>query len=481
MENYHEQLKVKAEAFHSKTKERSDSLMNYFVIGYFVVGIILANFYGTWLIAFVLGGISLLSFYSVKLLLPNYSLYQYVLSAILGIFMAQFIYQSHGMFEMYFFTFIGSAILVTYQKWTLQIPILIVVVLHHVFSSYLKVSGIDGIYFTSHANFETKSFIIHILSTTIIFFICGLWAYQMKKSNARYISQALQLIELQKEAQLSNERKIHADVLKKLNISLESNARELSRSNDELEKFAYIASHDLQEPLRMITAFLELLQERYEPVIDEKGKQYIHFASDGALRMKQLILDLLEYSKVGKTEDKLEDIDLTEMVNEITALSHRQINELQANVTFDGLPNINAFKAPIRQVFQNLISNALKYQRNGGAPIINITCKEVGDYWQFAVADNGIGINNCHFEQIFVIFKRLHARSEFGGTGIGLAVTKKIVEFMGGKIWVESELGIGSVFNFTLPKHKNQSIRSTIANKKRNEKINQTGYIQNFN
>ncbi|MDQ7949677.1 MAG: ATP-binding protein [Pedobacter sp.] len=446
------QISINTEDFHSKTKERSDELMNYFLVGYFIVGLVLANFYGTWIIAIGLGGLLIAAFYAVKLFFPHTVFYQYVLSAILGVFMAQFIYQMHGMFEMHFFAFIGSVVLITYQKWTLQIPILIVVIVHHATFSYLHNMGIGSLYFISSDYFKPQTFIIYVVLTTIIFFICGLWGYQLKKMNERYISQTLLLIELQREAQLSNERKIHADVLKKLNSSLETKARELSRSNDELEQFAYVASHDLQEPLRMITSFLSLLQERYDSIIDDEGRQYIHFATDGAQRMRQIINDLLEFSRVGRAEDKLEQVDIQKMVTGITVLFKQRIAELNAQVKFDGLPVLQVYKAPIRQVFHNLISNALKYHSKGTVPEIEITCEEMGDFWKFSVIDNGIGISKEYFEQIFVIFKRLHARSEFPGTGIGLAITKKIIEFLGGEITVDSEKGKGSIFSFTIPK-----------------------------
>jgi two-component system sensor histidine kinase/response regulator len=300
MNNFQQQITKKAHTFHSKVKSRSDRLMNYFLIGYFLVGVILASFYGTWLIALGVGGISLLAYYSVKIFLPNHSLYQYVLSAVLGIFMAQFIYQLHGMFEMHFFAFIGSAVLVTYQKWTLQLPILIFVFIHHAVFSYLQDAGVNGVYFTTLSYFDLQTFVIHIILTITIFFICGLWAYQLKQFNEKYISQTLQLFAMQQQASLYNERKEHSEMLMKLNASLELNAKELALSNTELEQFAYVVSHDLQEPLRTITSFLRLLKDRYDLLIDEKGKEYIHFATDSAQRMKQIIQDLLDFSKAGK-------------------------------------------------------------------------------------------------------------------------------------------------------------------------------------
>lgn len=244
----------------------------------------------------------------------------------------------------------------------------------------------------------------------------------------------------------------YTHMLKKLNTQLFAKAKELSQSNAELERFAYVVSHDLQEPLRTITAFLRLLQQRYDGQFDEKGKQYIHLASDGAQRMKQIIEELLEFSKVGKVEDKRDRVDLQEMTNHITALFHQQITETEAKLDIAPLPVVLAFRAPMRQVFQNLIGNALKYQHPTTQPIVKVTCEDQGSYWKFAVSDNGIGIPKEQFEQVFVIFKRLHDPEQYPGTGVGLAVTKKIIEFVGGKIWVESEVGKGSTFHFTLPK-----------------------------
>ena len=441
-----------ADKFQEEIIRRSDNLMNYFLLSYFGIGLLLAAFYGTWLIAFGIGGISLIAYYSTKFFLPYSNLYQYVLSAVFGIFMAQFTYQMHGLFEMHFLAFIGSAILITYQNWKLQIPILIVVFVHHAIFSYLQNAGLSGIYFTQLNYFDLQTFIIHMILTIIIFFICGLWAYQLKKYNEILVTQTLQMAELQKEAQLSIEREQNAIMLSKLNENLRQQAKELAFSNSELEQFAYVASHDLQEPLRMITGFLNLIEKRYSDVIDNKGKQYIYYAVDGAVRMRQIISDLLEFSRIGRTEDKLEKVNFQSVVTDIIKLYKNRIEEQHANIIFNNLPTLQTFKAPIRQVFQNLIANGLKYQAADNKPLINVSSKEFDDQWLLSVQDNGIGINPEHFDKIFIIFQRLHNREKYEGTGLGLAVTRKIIENLGGKIWVESEEGKGSVFHFTLPK-----------------------------
>lgn len=249
------------------------------------------------------------------------------------------------------------------------------------------------------------------------------------------------------------DRKLWETQLKELNKNLEKHAKELAISNAELEQFAYVASHDLQEPLRMVTSFLTQLEKKYSDVVDDKGRQYIYFAVDGAKRMRQIILDLLDFSRVGRTENDLEEIDLNKVVNEVCGLYHRQIEELGGAVEFQNLPKLTSYKTPIRQVFQNLIGNSLKYHSADRATRIEITSNETDSMVEIAVKDNGIGIAEEYFEKIFIIFQRLHNREEYSGTGMGLAIAKKIVENMGGKIWVESKEGEGTTFHFTLQKN----------------------------
>lgn len=249
------------------------------------------------------------------------------------------------------------------------------------------------------------------------------------------------------------ERNVAMERLRELNNHLEKQAEKLEYSNAELEQFAYVASHDLQEPLRMVTSFLAQLEKKYAGVLDDKAKQYIYFATDGAKRMRQLILDLLEYSRVGRTENNLENVDLNELVQDVLMLFRRNIEETNAIVQFKDLPKFNIYKTPVRQIFHNLIGNALKYQKPGAVPLIEISCSETRSVFEFVVKDNGIGIDPEFFDQIFIIFKRLHNREEYTGTGMGLAITKKIVERLRGKIWVTSKEEEGSTFHFTLPKH----------------------------
>ncbi|PRY87124.1 PAS domain-containing sensor histidine kinase [Mongoliibacter ruber] len=248
------------------------------------------------------------------------------------------------------------------------------------------------------------------------------------------------------------ERKENLDSLKSLNIELQKSNQELGMSNKELEQFAYVASHDLQEPLRMITSFLTLIDKKYGPELGDKGRQYIHFAVDGSLRMKNIILDLLEYSRVGRIHIPSEQVDINLLLEEINSLLQANIEENNAEIKWVSLPTIRAQKGYIRQVFQNIISNALKYRKEDTDPVIAIKAYDEGNHWHFEISDNGLGIPEEYHKKIFVIFQRLHGKEKYSGTGIGLAICKKIIENIGGKIWVDSVIDIGSTFHFTLPK-----------------------------
>ncbi|OEY71187.1 PAS domain-containing protein [Salegentibacter salarius] len=265
-----------------------------------------------------------------------------------------------------------------------------------------------------------------------------------KKGKALRIVGAMQDITRKKQYEIS---------LTKLNADLKERAKELAISNAELEQFAYVASHDLQEPLRMVTSFLTQLEKKYADVLDEKALLYIDFAVDGAKRMRQIILDLLEFSRVGRTEDKLETVDINDVLDDVKHLYRKKISDKKVRIITETLPVIEAPKSPIRQVFQNLISNAIKYSKEGVNPEINIKHNETEDFWEFTIQDNGIGIEQEYFDRIFVIFQRLHRREEYSGTGMGLAVTKKIIENLGGKIWLESREGEGTTFHFTISKN----------------------------
>jgi PAS domain S-box-containing protein len=226
---------------------------------------------------------------------------------------------------------------------------------------------------------------------------------------------------------------------------------DLERSNKELEQFAYIASHDLQEPLRMVSSYTQLLAQRYEGQLDDKARKYIHYAVDGAIRMQSLINDLLVYSRAGIRVKPLEPTDAHAVLGEAIRNLAATIAENQAIITNDDLPTVRADDSQLAQVFQNLLANAIKFHGQD-LPRVHVSVQDQGREWVFAVKDNGIGIEPQHAERVFVIFQRLHTKEEYPGTGIGLAVCRRIVERHGGKIWYESAPGKGTTFFFTVPK-----------------------------
>lgn len=237
----------------------------------------------------------------------------------------------------------------------------------------------------------------------------------------------------------------------------------LERSNKELEQFAYVASHDLQEPLRMITSYVQLLKRRYGENLDTNANEYIDFAVDGAERMKILIQDLLSFSRIGTNGREFAFTSSKSILDEVISNLGVSIEENNVKITCDELPDIVVDRTQIVQLFQNIISNAIKY-RGEDPPIIHIKVTDINNEWLFSIKDNGIGIDPQYADQIFVIFQRLHGIGEYSGTGIGLSIAKRIVERHGGHIWVESEPGNGAEFKFTIPKHKNGEINQEMDN-----------------
>jgi signal transduction histidine kinase len=238
----------------------------------------------------------------------------------------------------------------------------------------------------------------------------------------------------------------------KLNNSLEGSLKKLEMAYEDLEQFAYVASHDLQEPLRTIANFMDLLRLNYSDQLDEKARKYVDYAVNGALRMKSIINDLLTYSQVGTREDLEEEIDLNSIVEDYQVLRDSLIRSKQAQITVETLPVIVSLRAPLSQVIHNLLDNALKYHKPGEIPVIDISVQEQEHRYILCIADNGIGIDSNDFERIFTIFQRLHSRDEYQGTGIGLAIVKKHVSSWGGEIWLESIVGQGTKFFFTVGK-----------------------------
>ncbi|MBQ0767829.1 MAG: HAMP domain-containing protein [Bizionia sp.] len=252
-------------------------------------------------------------------------------------------------------------------------------------------------------------------------------------------------------ADLGNSFNNMSAALKKSFNEQEKQIEKIKSVNKELEQFVYVASHDLQEPLRTMTSYISLISEIYIEQLDGNALKYMNHVEDASLRMKTLIKDLLDYSKIGK-EKVVKNVDLNKTVNDIILDFELIIKDNNATVKVAELPRIKGLEVELKQLFQNLISNGLKFKKADTDPLIEVTVEDQDDYWLFSVRDNGIGMEQKFFDRVFVIFQRLHNRNDYEGTGIGLSVCKKIVDMHKGEIWIESELNQGSTFYFTILK-----------------------------
>ncbi len=232
-------------------------------------------------------------------------------------------------------------------------------------------------------------------------------------------------------------------------LELKEHNKKLQSINEELQQFAYLTSHDLQEPLRTLTCFAELIRNEYSGKLSGKGEKYLDFILQSSERMKLLIKCLLDYSRIGK-EKELTLVDCNEVVNNVLMDMDTLIKKTNAKITVQNLPVLNGYKIELNQLFQNLLCNSIKFRKNNVNPEISISVEKVDEIWRFALQDNGIGIDEKDKEKIFILFKRLHNRNEYEGTGIGLSFCKKIVELHNGSIWVESKINEGSIFYFTI-------------------------------
>jgi signal transduction histidine kinase len=422
---------LQVNAYTRQTKLRSDMLMNYFLLGYFIGGLIFAYFYDTWAVAIGVGGLSLVAYYGVKYLLPESNLYQYVCSAVFATFMAQYIYQMHGLFEMHFVAFIGSAILMTYQNWKLQIPIAAIVVIHHATFGYLQFIGFDKIYFTQLDYMSLRTFVIHAVLATIIFYICGLYAYQLKKLSASHIAQSFEIGRLQ---------------------IAETQREELKKANSELDNFVYSVSHDLRAPLTSMKGVIEITEDETQ---EEDTRMHMGLLKGSIKKLDRFILDILDYSRNSRLQVKNEKINFKEIIYDITEnLSHMtgSKNDVDIQVKVSERRPFQSDKTRLNVILNNLVSNAIRYRNPDiDNSFVSIHIDTSDTEANIIVKDNGIGINKEQHEKIFEMFYRVSENSV--GSGLGLYLVKETVAKLNGKIKVHSELGRGTEFQILIPNY----------------------------
>lgn len=441
-------------AYKTDVKRRSDKLINYFLGFYFLGGLFFASFYDTWNIAIGVGGICLLAYYSTKWFLPESNLYQYVLSVCMGVFMAQFIFQMHGMFEMHFFAFIGSAILITYQNWKLQIPMLLFVGVHHLLLNYLQRIGVDSVYFTTLDVLELQTMIIHLVLTTVIFFTCGLWAYYLNKYNGAQLAMMSHIAE----------RRAHEEELQLLNAQLKQSNNEAIHARKQAElaaqaKSTFLAtmSHEIRTPMNGVIGMASLLSETQ--LTDEQA-DYVNVISTSGDALLNVINDVLDYSKIESGQLDLEEqaFNLEKMIEDVIDLFAMRAANLGIDLLYEidyRIPDtIIADSYRIRQVLVNLINNAIKFTHKGEVYLrVNLQHVAAGKLeLLFEVRDTGIGIPRHKMSRLFKAFSQVDSSNtrKYGGTGLGLVISERLVHLMNGKMDVKSTEGLGSTFSFTI-------------------------------
>jgi signal transduction histidine kinase len=424
-------------AYQAQIKLKSDRLMNYFLWSFFICGLVLAVFYDTWLVAIGIGSLALTAYYSTKWLLPHSNAYQYIVSLVFGIFMAQFIYQMHGLFEMHFIAFIGSAILITFQNWKLQIPLAALVIVHHASFGYLQYLGYDRIYFTQLDYMTLQTFIIHGILATVVFFICGLWAWQMRLLNERQIQQTYDMGRFQEE-------QVQQEAL------LRSN-EELKKSNKELDSFVYSVSHDLRAPLSSMLGVIGVCEMKgMEPFMQKN----ISFLKTSIQKLDGFIMDILDYSRNARLEVDRQEIHfgemLTDISNNLKFMSTDEQKKVDIRMMVHNGVAFYSDKNRLSIILNNLISNGIRYQNPEVAnPFVEIRVDISATNAEILVRDNGIGIDKENQEKVFDMFYRVSSKSV--GSGLGLYIVREAIEKLQGAVQLRSEIGKGSEFSIRLP------------------------------
>ncbi|WP_020533257.1 sensor histidine kinase [Flexithrix dorotheae] len=428
-------------------REKANKITSYTLTGYFLFGILISPVYDTWIIGIGVGSLCLLAYFSTLKLLPESNLNQYVASASYAIFMAQFIYQMHGMFEMHFWAFIGSTLLIIYQNWKLQLPLSLIVAIHHGLFAYLQFSGVDEIYFTQLQYMDLQTFLIHIFLATFIFLVCGYWSYDLSNKTLEMGHKNIKIKAQRDEITQKSERLSQVnEEINTINQNLEEivahRTTELMLAKEELNLFLYRTSHDLKGPLARIEGLLQLakLDE------NEQEKSYLPMFDEVVWDMSKTLEKLLAISTIHNYPSSEQSIGITRLI----AYLKNEFKDHSGSISYQYPEEFIFISKPVllKLILKAIVENALIFQYQKPEVVVSFEVKN-NKVLIVKIADNGIGIEEKEIPNIFEMFYKGAIQSK--GNGLGLFIVKQAIKPLNGEVTVKSEVGKGTTFTLTIP------------------------------